>query len=1002
MQTYVERTMKKTIYYNIITLFFPLFLLAQNLSVTGIIRDNETKEPLPGATVVVVGTTQGTISDFDGNYTISAPSGASLSFSSLGYQTQVVIVGQDETLDISLLGNNELDEIVVVGYGSQKRSNIVGSVATVNVDKATQNPTTNVSELLRGRAAGVQVNLGDARPGGNSNIVIRGNVSVAGGNNPLIIVDGLPFDNLNDIAPEDIQSIEILKDAASTSIYGARASNGVILITTKRAQEGYSSFNYSGFVTSQTLTRNFDIYDGQGFYEFRTDAWKARLGLENPPLRFVWNEFELDLIYNDNIVNWEDLALNDALLTSHSLSYSSGTEKSTVYSSLNYFTQDGIIPNSGFDRLQFKLNYSHQLTDKLNMEGIINIQNAEQSRETGGLFLANLSPIAKPFDENGDLVKYYFGQENASAINPLWDQRESVDETETNLTDISLRFNYDILPQLTYSLKTFYRNRNTDQGTYRSSLHSAGDEGNNGVGVLIDTQYKQLLVEHILNYEILKNDTHNLDFTGVHSYDEQNFKYNQLDKSDFVNDALGYNGLASNLLNNSRDVWRRRVLSFMGRIRYSFQDKYLLEMTTRADGASVFSDNNKWGLFPALSAAYKLDQDLNIDSVDQLKIRLSYGSTGNQGINPLESLGVANYNPYTFGDTTVSGSTASSRLRNPNLQWETTTTLNGGVDFGLLSNRVRGTVEYYKSNTTDLLLDRQLASSSGYTITRFNVGELQNTGFELTLNNSIIRNKDVNLDLGLVWSTNQNEVIALTGETQIDPETGASYFIDITDTSGRRLSIGQSINSLWMAEYAGIYQEADFLEGSPITPRVGAKPGHIRVIDQNQDGVIDINDNIFINADPDWYGSINASLRIKNFDLFMDWYFVQGVTRINSVLSNGEYWKASMNGPVVPYYTAENPSTIWPAANASAAWLKYLNSFAAQDASYQRLRTLTVGYNFGDTLNQLFKTKSGRLYFTGTNLLTFTDFLSYSPEQDLRAGVFPETLNMTLGIKLTF
>jgi TonB-linked SusC/RagA family outer membrane protein len=433
--------MKKIIYCNIITLFVPLFLFAQNLSVTGVIKDNETKEPLPGATVVVVGTTQGTISDFDGNYTISALSGASLSFSSLGYQTQVVIVGQDETLDISLLGNNELDEIVVVGYGSQKRSNIVGSVATVNVDKATQNPTTNVSELLRGRAAGVQVNLADARPGGNSNIVIRGNVSVAGGNNPLIIVDGLPFDNLNDIAPEDIQSIEILKDAASTSIYGARASNGVILITTKRAQEGYSSFNYSGFVTSQTLTRNFDIYDGQGFYEFRTDAWKARLDLENPPLRFVWNEFELDLIYNDNIVNWEDLALNDALLTSHSLSYSSGTEKSTIYSSLNYFTQDGIIPNSGFDRLQFKLNYSHQLTDKLNMEGIINIQNAEQSRETGGLFLANLSPIAKPFDDNGDLVKYYFGQENASAINPLWDQRESVDETETNLTDISLRFN---------------------------------------------------------------------------------------------------------------------------------------------------------------------------------------------------------------------------------------------------------------------------------------------------------------------------------------------------------------------------------------------------------------------------------------------------------------------------------------------------------------------------------------------------------------------------------
>ena len=981
---------------------FHTFTVAQTIQVTGNISDAETNEPISGATVILIGSNQGISADFDGNFSIAVTKGQSLSFSSLGYQTITKIIDQEGEINIALFPNNALDEIVVVGYGSQKRSNIVGSVATVNVDKATQNPTTNVSELLRGRAAGVQVNLGDARPGGNSSIVIRGNVSVAGGNNPLIIVDGLPYDNLNDIVPEDIQSIEILKDAASTSIYGARASNGVILVTTKKAQEGYTSFNYTGFVTTQTLTRNFEIYDGPGYYQFRTDAWKARLGTENPPLRFVWNDFELDLIYNDNLVNWENLAINDALLTSHALSYSSGTEKSSIYSSLNYFTQEGIIPNSGFDRFQFKLNYSQQLTDKLLMEGIVNIQNAIQSRETGGLFLVNLSPIAKPFDENGNLVKYYFGQENASAINPLWDQRESVDETETNLTDISLRLNYDILPQLTYSLKTFYRTRSTDQGTYRSSLHSAGDEGNNGIGVLIDTHYKQVLVEHILNYQVLNNDTHNLDFTGVHSYDEQNFKYNQLDKSDFVNDALTYNGLASNLLNNSRDVWRRRILSYMGRARYSYLDKYLLEMTTRIDGASVFSENNKWSLFPALSAAYKLDKDLNIEAVNQLKLRLSYGSTGNQGINPLETLGVAEYNPYTFGEKTVSGSTASSRLRNPNLRWETTTTLNGGIDFGLFTNRVRGTIEYYKSNTTNLLLDRQLASSSGYTITRFNVGELQNTGIELTLNNSIISTTDLNFDLGFIWSTNENEIIALTGETQINPQTGEEYFIDITDTSGRRLSIGQSINNLWMPKYGGIYQEADFLDGSPITPRVGAKPGHIRVIDQNNDGIIDINDNVFINADPDWYGSVNATLRYKNFDLFMDWYFVQGVTRINSVLANGEYWKASINGPIVPYYTAENPSTQWPMANASAAWLKYLNSFAAQDASYQRLRTLTVGYNFGNTINDFLNLKTGRIYFTGTNLLTFTDFLSYSPEQDLNAGIFPETLNMTIGLKLTF
>ena len=989
-------------------IFLLMLLLSTSLiaqrSIDGVVLEQSSEQPLMGVNVIKKNTNEGVTSDFDGKFTLNNVSpGDVYVISYVGFKSKEIIIEDQNSLSILLDEDSALlDEIVVVGYGSQLKSNVVGSVVSVEVDKASQIPTTNVTELLRGRAAGVQVNLGDPRPGGNSSIIIRGNVSVAGGNNPLIIVDGLPFDNLNDISPDDIQSVEILKDAASTAIYGARASNGVVLVTTKKAKEGYTTFNFSSYITTQTLTKNFDMYDEVGFFNYRMDAWRARTGISKPPVRFVWDDFELDFIENQNYVNWEDLALQDALLSNYTLSYSSGTEKSKVYSSLNYFTQDGIIPNSGFDRLQFKLNYSQELTDKLSLDGIINIQNANQSRETGGIFLASLSPIAKPYDDDGNLVKYYFGEENSVAINPLWDQNESFDETETNLTDISVKLNYDITPKIKYSLKTFYRNRNTDQGTYRSSEHSAGDEGNNGVGVLIDTQYKQLLIEHILNYDIIDNDLHKLDFTGVHAFDQQDFKFNELVKSDFVNDALLYNGLASELLSNSRDVWRRRVLSFMGRFRYSFQNKYLMEFTTRADGASVFSEDNKWGFFPAVSFAYKVEEDLNLDYVNQLKLRLSYGATGNQGINPLESLGVANYNPYVFGNSTVSGSSASSRLRNPSLKWETTTTFNTGLDFGIFDNRLRGTFEYYKANTTDLLLDRQLASSTGYNVTRFNVGELQNQGLELTLNGTAYDNNDLSFDMGIMWSTNKNEVIALTGETQIDPQTGEEYFIDITDSGGRRLSIGQSINSFWQPEYAGIYQPEDLLPGSPVNPEVGAKAGHIRVVDQNGDGLIDIEDNVFLNADPDWFGSLNATLRFKNFDLFADFYIVQGVTRINSILANGEFWKAEMNGPIVPYYTDDNPSTSWPKANATAAWLKHLTSFAAQDASYLRLRTLTLGYNFGNRIKDFIKAKSGRIYFTGTNLFTMTDFLSYSPEQDLSAGVFPETLNMTVGLKLSF
>ena len=458
-------------YLHIYITLFSIGLFAQD-SVNGIVYDNETRQPILGVNIINNTNGDGQISDNEGKFVLSnVNKGGIYTFSYIGYKSKSITISNQDFIEVYLVAESDiLDEIVVVGYGSQKKSNVVGSVVSVEVDKANQIPTTNVTELLRGRAAGVQVNLGDPRPGGTSSIIIRGNVSVAGGNNPLIIVDGLPFDNLNDISPDDIQSIEILKDAASTAIYGARASNGVVLVTTKRARKGYTSFNYAGYVTTQTLTKNFDMYNPVGFFNYKMDAWRARTGLAKPPSKFVWEEFELQLIENQNFVDWEDLALRDALLTNHSISYSSGAEKSSIYSSLNYFSQDGIIPNSAFNRLQFKLNYSHQLSDRISLDGIINIQNALQKFETGGIFLSSLSPIAKPFDENGNLVKYFLGQENSVAINPLWDQNESKNQSEINLSDISLKINYEFNPKLSYSLKTFFRNRNTDQGIYRSSF----------------------------------------------------------------------------------------------------------------------------------------------------------------------------------------------------------------------------------------------------------------------------------------------------------------------------------------------------------------------------------------------------------------------------------------------------------------------------------------------------------------------------------------------------
>ena len=971
---------------------------SQTKTITGTVSDNT--GPMPGVNVLIKGTTNGVVTDFDGMFNIDGVSNTDvLIFSYIGFVTQEVPVGAQDVINIVLQEDTQaLDEVIVVGYGTQKKSNVIGSVTSVEVEKATNVPTTNVSEMLRGRAAGVQVNLGDARPGGGSNIVIRGNVSVApNGNSPLIIVDGLPFDNLNDVAPDDIANIEILKDASSTSIYGSRASNGVILVTTKTGRTGKATIDYHGYTTIQTLTKNFNQYDGQQFIDLRREANRNRftgayLNDEN-----IFSPFELEAIENRNFVNWEDLVLRDAVIQSHSLSFSSGTEKTKIFSSVNYFTQEGIIPNSSFDRGTFKLNIEQQLTDKLVFRGILNYQNANQDRETGGLNFTTITPLAKPFDEEGELVKFYLGPSN-TAVNPLWDQRESTDETKINLTDINLSLVYNFTPNLSYTLKTFLRNRNTNRGIYRSTLHSAGDEGIDGIAVLSNTLFKQVLVENILNYTPQIHEDHTLDLTAVQAFDEQRNEYTQIDKSGFTNDALGYNGNATTLLNNPRNVSQRRLLSFLGRVRYGYLDRYLLEATARADGASVFAENNKWGFFPAVSVAWKMQNEpflQSVEAINELKLRVSYGATGNQGINPLESLGVADDLPYVFGDQTVGGATASSRLPNPNLKWETTTTLNTGVDFRLFNNLFEGTFEYYKANTTDLLLDRSIAGTTGFNVIRFNAGELQNQGIEASLTTNIIRKENFSWSLGLIFSRNQNEVISLTGE--LDDEGNP---IDLTDTSGRRLSVGQSINNIWLPKYDGIYQVGDDIAGSgnPL-----AQPGDVRVIDQDGNGQIDDRDNVFTNTDPDWYGSITNTIRYKNFDLFADIYIVDGATRLNPVLANGELWKGAINGIRAKYYTPEYPSTEYPRPKPDTHL--HLFPFAVRDASYVRLRTLTLGYNIPRETFSKIGLQNAKVYLTGTNLFTFTDFRSYSPEQNPVNGgetAFPETRNITLGVKLGF
>ncbi|MGB7395363.1 MAG: SusC/RagA family TonB-linked outer membrane protein, partial [Pricia sp.] len=896
-----------------------------------------------------------------------------------------------ETVNVVLQEDaDQLEEVVVVGYGTQKKSDVTGSVASVNIEEATAVPTTNVSELLRGRAAGVQVNLADARPGGNSNIVIRGKVSLEG-NDPLIIVDGIPYDNINDVAAEDIVSVEVLKDASSQAIYGARAANGVILITTKRGKEGKFNVDYHGYTTIQTLTKNFDLYSAEEFAQLRREA--NRSDSESGDYlddSVIFNDFELESLQNRNFVDWEELVLEDAVINSHSLSVSDGGERTQVYTSLNYFDQDGLIPTSGFERGTFRLNVDQQITDKFSLQANINLQNSRQDIESSSLNFISISPLAKPFDEEGNLVKEPLGT-GSTRINPLWNIRESDNEVKTRLTDINLVGNYQIIPSLSYKLNTFLRNRDEQTGIYRSSQHSDGDGDRNGRAILGNETYKELLIENIVNYIPEINEANELDFTFVNAISERRNENTTITKQGFPNDALGYNGNATEITDTTRDVSLRKLVSFLGRARYNLLNRYLLTLTARADASTVFAENNKWGFFPAAALAWKMHEEEFLkgsDAITQMKLRVSYGDTGNEGIQPSQSLGVADDLPYVFGGVSTGGFAPLQRLPNPALKWETTTTLNVGLDFGLFKNVLTGSLEYYKANTTDFLLDRLLSGLSGYSVTRFNIGEVENKGFEATLNGNIIRNENLNWSMGLTFSTNDNKVLALDGELDENGEP--------LDFVTQGLFIGEPIDNIYQFQFDGIWQEGDDIANSA---QPDALPGDIRVIDRNDDGEINDDDRVIIDQNPNWYGSINTTLEFKGFELFADFYIVQGATRLNNYLSdfdNGATLQGALNGIKVDYYLPEDPSTEFPQPRTTAP--QYIFALAVRDASYTRLRTLSLGYNIPVKTLSKIGLANAKVYVTGTNLFTFTDYRSYSPENN--AGAFPDAKGLTVGVRL--
>ena len=994
-------------------------------TITGKVLSADDNMPLPGASVIATGTANGVSTDFDGNFSITVPNNTNnLSVSYIGYKTKNVVITSNTLTILLNVDTSQLDEVIVVGYGTQRKSDIVNAVAVTDLTKATLSPTSDVNEMLRGRIAGLQVDVGGGtlRPGGTSEIIFRGQGSIEGNVSAIYVVDGIIRDGgIEDIDPDDIESIEFLKDASAQAIYGSRGANGVVLITTKRGKSGKISVNYHGFITTKSIERNFDVYSGQELAQLRREAVRTNRADDTYPNdEDIFSEVELENIANNQFVDWENELVKKGVVNSQAISISGGTESTKVFGSINYFKEEGIIPTSAYTRKTLRLNVDQKLSDKFSVNFDLNLLNDDTDR-AANVNVITTSPLGSAYNDDGSIKQFPSGEE-LSAVNPLWNLREQNNEEKGNDFVINVTPIWQITDNLQYQLKTNVTRRTSERGQYLSSLSSAGDDVD-GIARIENRLSESYLIENILTWDKAFNDNNKLNITLVQSAQENKFSRTFTEGQGFTNESLGYDGITNAIGNVTveRDKNKQRLASFMARMRYNLMDKYLFTVTTRSDGASVNSADNKWSFNPAASFAWKIHKESFLDesnSVEELKLRLSYGSLVNDLGRAYTSLFTAEGQNYIFDGESASGYSPSVILPNTDLKFERITTANIGLDFSLFERVLSGNINWYDARTTDLLLRRGVPSITGFQYTFFNAGELQNTGIELGLTANIFNKEDFKWSVSTNWSNNRNKLVKLYNDGDGNP-------IERDDSYG--YYVGQPVGVIYQYDFDGIWQEGDDFANAPqANPESSLvqdnlSPGDIKIKDTNgvddegnmtgiPDGKITPEDRVFTDPNPDWFGSLSTTLAYKGFDLLLDFYAVEGATKVNPFLSefnNGGTLSGKVNGVKVDYYTPENPSSSFPRPNFDATPL-YLNALAVRDASYIRLRTVSLGYTLSETVSERLNFDQIRFYVTGTNLFTDTDYIGYSPEVNIRSTFsnadtgYPDATSFTFGVKVKF
>ncbi len=1010
----------------------------EKISIRGTIKD-PSGETIPGVSIVVKGSTKGTISDIDGDYALSdiQPSDV-LVFSFIGMQTQEVIVGNDNTINLTMRQKAiGLEEVVAVGYGLQKKKVVMGAISSIDAEEIASRPIMNAAEALQGRLAGVQVVTASGQPGSGINVIVRG-VGTNGNNSPLYIVDGVQMENIGYLNPQDIASIDVLKDAASAAIYGARAANGVVIVTTKKGTEGKLNINYDGYVGIQTAHSKVGVLDA---YEYMTLHNEGYDNDGKPELKYPETDFENPRA----VTNWQNEVFKSAPINNHSLSLSGGNESSTFSTNVGYFGQKGIIApdKSKFDRITFGLNSEHKLSEKIKIGQTLRYATtnagAIQEGSNEGILREMLvaDPLTPVYETDPTKIadnekmnpaptkapdgRYYgLTYKGYGCYNPLALLENTYNENSRQSMIGSAYIDYNIIDNLKFNSRFGFnteniRNRNyTPKYYYSPAYNTATTSVRENQSTAYGWQW-----ENTLNYSTSIGNSNFAALVGNTLLRSQIYGLvgarNNLQITGWDYAYVG-NGLNDDTQKSNSTRSEEALASFFGKLNYNYNEKYLASFIYRYDGSSRFGQNNKFGNFFSVQLGWNMyDEDFvkNNDIISNMKLRAGYGQAGNDKVGDFQYLSrIGTSYPYPIGaDNKVVTGMATIGMANPNLKWESSNELNVGLDIGVFDNRLLLVVDFYSRTTSGLLGRLPVPDYVGLSSPIANLGDVRNSGVEFAITHRRTKG-DFYYSITTNATYNVNEV------TKIDNDEGLILGEDFIERSIGSIAMkeGQPLPFIYGFKTNGIFQNQQEINAYTKNEQLiqpDALPGDIRFVDTNNDGKISTKDRTNIGSGvPDWTAGLNAEFRYKNFGMTMFWQGQLGCEMVNSTVDLTNIDVYNLSTRFLDRWTGENSTNSFPRmthTDPNGNW-KYINDMVhVENASYLRLKSLNFSYDLEEKIVHRLGISRLRIYIQSNNLLTFTNYSGFDPEiggnimsRGKDIGSFPQPRSLNLGVNLTF